>query len=91
MIEGKIIAFTDQEVEDIAKQFDKNAYVDYLGGNVMIEIPDNDGNTRDYYFAEILNEIYPELKIDKNDVTIYDYGNVIFNNKDIAAVVLIGV
>ena len=91
MIEGKIIAFTDQEVEDIAKQFDKDAYIDYLGGNVMIEVPDKKCGTKDYYFAEVLNELYPKLNVDKSDVTIYDYGNVIFNNKDIAAVVLIGV
>lgn len=83
------LAFTDEEVENICKEYDKHAEPEYSGGNVFVNLVQEDtGDSFWFPFAQILAEVRPELCINPRAISIYDFGNVIFNSKDIACVVM---
>lgn len=83
MIPIKCIALTDAEVEEICKQWDENAYPEYEGGNVMLYL-----NGVGCFFVEILQRVCPQYKLSDKAIAVYDYGNVIFEDKDTACLVV---
>lgn len=83
------LTFTDEEVESICKEYDKNAEPEYSGGNVFVNLmPEDSGTIIWMPFAEILAKVRPELHVDPRAIAIYDFGNVIFNSEEIACVVM---
>lgn len=83
------LAFTDEEVETICKEYDENAEPEYSGGNVFVNIMPNDSRTIMWLpFAEVLAKVRPELQVNPRAIAIYDFGNVIFNSKQVACVVM---
>lgn len=83
------LAFTDKEIENICTAYETGSYPEYTGGNVFVALPTEDSRNRVWVsFIEALNETHPELRVHPDSIAIYDYGNVIFNDKDIACVVM---
>lgn len=83
------LAFTDEEVESICKEYDEQAEPEYSGGNVFVNLMREDARTPLWLpFAQVLSAVRPELHVNPKSIAVYDYGNVIFNNGDIACVVM---
>lgn len=80
------LAFTDEEVESICKEYDEHAEPEYRGGNMFVNLMQEDMLWLP--FAQVLSAVRPELHVNPQAVAIYDFGNVIFNDKDIACVVM---
>lgn len=89
MKQVEALTFTDEEVENICREYDENAEPEYSGGNVFVNLmPENSRTIMWMPFAEILAKVRPELHVDPRAIAIYDFGNVIFNSKEIACVVM---
>ena len=83
------LAFTDEEVESICKEYDEHAEPEYSGGNVFVNLMREDVRSSLWLpFAQVLSTVRPELHVNPEAIAIYDFGNVIFNSKDIACVVM---
>lgn len=83
------LAFTDKEVQEICDSYQRGAIPEYTGGNVFVALPTKDSKNQTWVsFVDALDEVHPELHVHPDAVAIYDYGNVIFNDKDVACVVM---
>lgn len=80
----KCLCFTDQEVEKLCKRWNGSAYPEYEGGNVIVYY----GNGMSIFFIEMLREMCPQYEISDRAIAVYDYGNVIFEDKDTACLVV---
>lgn len=83
MIPTKCLTLTDSEVEEICKRWNKDSYPEYEGGNVIVY-----ANDTSYFFIDILRETCPQYNISDKAIAVYDYGNVIFEDKDAACLVV---
>lgn len=83
MLPIECMGFTDSEVEEICKQWNKDSYPEYEGGNVIVY-----ANDMSYFFVDILREVRPQYNISDKAIAVYDYGNVIFEDKDTACLVI---
>lgn len=83
MIPIECIGFTDSEVEEICKKWNKDSYPEYEGGNVIVYADDTS-----YFFVDVLRETCPQYNISDKAIAVYDYGNVIFEDKDTACLVI---
>lgn len=83
------LAFTDTEVQEICNSYEVGSVPEYMGGNVFVVLPMKDSTNQTWVsFVDVLNEVLPELHVNPKSIAVYDYGNVIFNNGDIACVVM---
>lgn len=83
MLPIECMGFTDSEVEEICKEWNKDSYPEYEGGNVIVY-----ANDMSYFFVDILREIRPQYHVSDKAIAVYDYGNVIFEDKDTACLVI---
>ena len=83
MIPIECIGFTDSEVEEICKKWNKDSYPEYKGGNVIVYADDTS-----YFFIDVLRETCPQYNISDKAIAVYDYGNVIFEDKGTACLVI---
>ena len=83
MLPIECMGFTDSEVEEICKEWNKDSYPEYEGGNVIAY-----ANDTSYFFIDILREVRPQYNISDKAIAVYDYGNVIFEDKDTACLVV---
>lgn len=84
MKELKCLCFTDQEVEKLCNRWNDSAYPEYEGGNVIVYY----GSGMSIFFIEMLREMCPQYEISDRAIAVYDYGNVIFEDKDTACLVI---
>lgn len=83
------LSFTDKEVQDICDSYEVGAVPEYTGGNVFVVLPMKDSKNQVWVpFVDVLNEVHPELHVNPKSIAIYDYGNVIFNDGNVACVVM---
>ena len=83
MLPIECMGFTDSEVEEICKEWNKDSYPEYEGGNVIVY-----ANDKSYFFVDILREVRPQYHVSDKAIAVYDYGNVIFEDKDTACLVI---
>lgn len=83
------LAFTDIEVQEICNSYEAGSIPEYTGGNVFVVLPTKDSKNQTWVsFVDVLNEVHPELHVNPKSIAVYDYGNVIFNDGNIACVVM---
>lgn len=85
MKELKCLCFTDQEVNDICGDWAKDYEVRYEGGQVTVSSDEKDAELD---FGQLYREKYPGWGLGPHTLTIYDYGNIIFRVRDVAAIVI---
>lgn len=78
--------FSYEEVEDIMYQWNPNCKPAYEGAIVLAYVDDEQ-----YDFAEILNQIRPELNISPNAVSIYCEVGYIYPRRGVDVVVIDGI
>lgn len=87
----KCYAFTDQEVSKMCKQYHPAATPAYEGGNVSVEIPTYGDVPASHVcvdFCTIAQNCLPFLDLTEKAIAIYDCGNIIFPDKDVACVIV---
>lgn len=87
----KAYAFTDQEVEDLCRQYHKNAKPTYEGGYVGVDIAVYDDMPCAHHeidFCDAVRTLYPHYDLSPNSISLYDYGNIIFPKQEVACVIL---
>ena len=83
MIPIKCLTLTDSEVEEICQLWNKDSYPEYEGGNVIVY-----ANNTSCFFIDILRKVCPQYHVSDKAIAVYDYGNVIFEDKDTACLVV---
>lgn len=85
MKELKCLCFTDQEVIDISGDWAKDYEIRYEGGQITVSSDERDAELD---FGQLYREMYPSCGLGPHTLTIYDYGNIIFRDRDVAAIVI---
>ena len=87
----KCLVFTDDDVNDIIREFDEEATASYEGGIVIVRTPKKvAGKSFEVEFGELVANLHPELGLGDYPVAIYECGNQCFA-KDVAIVVIDGI